>query len=227
MEAIKMTKEQLRKSNTPLIGFAGSPFTVASYLVGDGRGHDLKKFMPVVFGNLELVKSLLDKLTLITVRYLNAQIQSGVDAIQIFDSWSNALSWSSFKDLSLPYLRRVIEQLDNPNKVPVTVFGTSYSVFYPLLQDVGANVISIDSHNDIGKVRKDLRSDIAIQGNLDPYFLLAPKEVLTQQALAILTTMQGSKGFIFNLGHGVLPSVPEDNVRLLVDLVKTFPARQS
>jgi uroporphyrinogen decarboxylase len=223
MEAIKMVKEELRLKRIPLIGFAGSPFTLASYVMG-GR-QDLKAFIPIVFNNIQMMHSLLDQLTLATVRYLNAQIQAGVDAIQIFDSWSNVLSWSSFQELSLPYLHKVISQLVNPHQIPITVFGTSYSNFYPLLQEIGANVISLDSRVDIGIARKMIRPDIALQGNLDPYFLLAPKDILKQQALSILTSMKGSKGFIFNLGHGVLPGVQEDHIKLLVDLVQHFPIK--
>lgn len=226
MTAIKMTKKELEPYNTPLIGFAGSPFTLASYMVGDGQGHDLGKFMQFVFSNGKLIHSLLDKLAVADTHYLNDQIKAGVDAIQLFDSWSSVLSWSYFKELSLPYLKKIIQNLDNPKKIPVTVYGTSYSVFYPLLQDIGAQVISIDSRAEISQIRKAVSPNIALQGNLDPYFLLAPKDILTQQATAILKSMQNSKGFIFNLGHGVLPNVPEDNVRTLVDLVKNFPAQK-
>ena len=177
------------------------------------------------FSNMPALHALLDKLAIADVHYLNAQIKAGVDAIQIFDSWSNVLSWSYFQELSLPYLKKVIQNLDNPENIPITVYGTSYSVFYPLLQEIGAQVISIDSRADIAHVRKATSPKIALQGNLDPYFLLAPKDILTQQAMAILKSMQGSRGFIFNLGHGVLPAVPEENVKLLVELVKNFPSK--
>lgn len=221
LEAIKLVKQELSDSQTPLIGFAGSPFTIASYIVGEGKGHDLKQFMPIVFANLRMIHHLLDIISKATIRYLNAQIKAGVDAVQIFDSWSNVLAWPYFKELSLPYLKQVIAGLDNPRHIPVIVFGTSYGTFYPLLIDSGADVISIDSHVDIADVRKNVPERIALQGNLDPYFLLAPQSIIKEQATSILESMRG-KGFIFNLGHGVLPAVPQENVKFLVDLVKQF-----
>lgn len=222
IKAIELTKSELR--DIPLIGFAGSPFTVASYMLGGRKRDDLISFMPMVLSNLPMVCALLDKLSTITIRYLDAQIKAGIDAIQIFDSWSNYLSWSMFKELSIPYLRKIIQGLNNPKNIPITVFGTNYSVFYPLLDAIGANVISIDSHADIAVARKSLPKHIAVQGNLDPNFLLGPRELLKEQTLSLLDSMKGTKGFIFNLGHGVLPNVPEDNVKFLVDLVKNYRA---
>ncbi len=224
MNAIKLIKEELKPFKIPLIGFAGSPFTIGSYVVGKGEGHNLKEFIDLIFNQPTLVKSLFEKLTKATILYLNLQIKSGVDALQIFDSWSNVLSWNLFKELSLPYLKQILNELDNPQKIPVTIFGTSYSAFYPLLQDIGADVISVDSRVDISHIRKNVKPNIALQGNLDPYFLLAPKSILEREVLSILKSMQGSKGFIFNLGHGVTPDVPEDNIKFLIDLVKEFPA---
>lgn len=216
-KAIKLSKKEL---NCPLIGFAGAPFTLASYIVGDGKGHDLSKFMSFAFANKPILLALLDKLSLASAHHLNLQIKAGVDAIQIFDSWSSVLSWGYFQELALPYLKKVISLLHNPKKVPITVFGTGHSVFYPLLQDIGANVISLDSKIDMAIARKEIRPDMAVQGNLDPYFLLAPKKELTLQVKKLLKSMEGKQGFIFNLGHGVLPTVPEENVKLVVDLVK-------
>jgi uroporphyrinogen decarboxylase len=220
MQAIQRVKKEL--SQVPLIGFSGAPFTLASYMIGDGQGHDLGKFMQFVFQHQALIHDVLDKLAQAVTYYLNAQIKAGVDAIQIFDSWSSVLSWAYFKELALPYLKKVIQNLDNPNHVPITVFGTGHSVFYPLLQDIGAQVISLDSKADIALVRKAVLPHIALQGNLDPHLLLAPRDVLKKQTENLLESMQHSQGYIFNLGHGVLPNVSEDNVKFLVDLVKGF-----
>lgn len=225
VQAIKLIKNELKPYKTPLIGFAGSPFTVGSYVVGKGEGHDLKEFMELVSTQPEMIKSLFDKLTQSTIHYLNAQIEAGVDALQIFDSWSSVLSWNSFKEWSLPYLKQIVTQLNNPKKIPITIFGTSFSVFYPLIEELNVEVIGLDSRADISRIRKDVSPTIALQGNLDPYFLTSSRAALEKEALSILNSMQGSKGFIFNLGHGVTPNVPEENVRFLVDLVKQFPAQ--
>lgn len=222
LQAIRLTKQQLTATNTPLIGFAGSPFTVASYIVGEGQKHDLNKFFPIAFANISMFRSLLEKLTEATIRYLDAQIEAGVDAIQIFDSWSVALSRPLFEEYSLPYIKKVIAGLKNPNNIPITVFGTNYGTYYPLLQNVGANVIGIDSHADVSEVRNVVPSNIALQGNLDPFVMLGTKELIKEQTIKILDSMKGRKGFIFNLGHGIIHTVPEDNVRYLIDLVKNY-----
>lgn len=106
----------------------------------------------------------------------------------------------------------------------MTVFGTTFSVFYPLLQEIGVDVIGIDARPDISRVRKEVKPTIALQGNLDPYFLISSRAELEKEAHSILNAMRGSQGYIFNLGHGVTPHVPEENVKFLVDLVKNFPA---
>lgn len=222
MQAIKLIKKELKPLNVPLIGFAGAPFTVASYMLGDGQGHDLKKFMKILFGQTPLVKKTLETLVDVTADYLNGQIKAGVDAIQIFDSWTNVLSWDLFKEFSLPYMAEVIKKLDNPKKIPITVFGTANSNFYPLLQDIGADVISFDSRIDILEARNNVRTDMAVQGNLDPHYLYAPSAVLKEKTMMLLNSMEDSSGFIFNLGHGVFPDVNESQIKLLVETVKKF-----
>jgi uroporphyrinogen decarboxylase len=213
-EAIRLAKGELKE--TPLLGFSGAPFTLASYMVG----RNLEEFMKIVFTDLPMIHSLLDKLSYAVADYINLQIKAGADAIQIFDSWSSVLSWSYFQELSLPYLKKTLTLVHNPEKVPITLFGTSYSVFYPLLQDLGIQAISFDSKASLPAIRPLVPSHIALQGNLDPHFLLAPKSILKEQTELLLNGMKGKNGFIFNLGHGVMPAVPEENVKFVVDLVK-------
>lgn len=218
--AIKMVKQECRQC--PLIGFAGAPFTVMTYLLKDTLSRAPRKCLQWIFHHHTAVHSLLDKLSTLTADYLSTQIQAGVDAIQIFESSSNLLSWSFFKEYALPYLKQVMAKLENPAHVPVTLFGTSFSSLHPLLQDMGVQVISFDSRIPIHTLRQVVRSDMAVQGNLDPFFLLASKDRLAKEVGSILESMVGQKGFIFNLGHGVFPEVPEENVKLVVDLVNNF-----
>lgn len=225
MQAIRLTKKELELTKTPLIGFAGSPFTVASYIMGEGKKHDLNKFFQIALNDLPMLHSLLEKLTAATINYLNAQIEADVDSIQIFDSWSSALSQYFFQELSVPYIKKVIAGLKNPKKIPVTVYGTNYATYYPYVQNIGANVISLDSHIDIAKARTLIPEHIAIQGNLDPYVLLGTKDLVKTETMRILNSMKGKKGFIFNLGHGIIHTVPEDNVRYVIELVKNFQAK--
>jgi uroporphyrinogen decarboxylase len=219
-KAVKLAKAELAPLGIPLIGFAGAPFTLASYLMGDGVRHDLGQFLKIYYTQPDLVTRLMEVLTKVTTRYLNALIEAGVDALQIFDSWTNVLNWSLFHQLSSTYLRQIIDNLKRPADLPVTVFGTANSVFYPLLEDSGVDVISFDSKISLAHVRSHLPHHLAIQGNLDPYFLLAPRSVLKKEVLSILNSMKFHKGFIFNLSHGVLPSTSEDQVKFVVDLVQ-------
>lgn len=224
MQALRLTKRELESSKTPLIGFSGSPFTVASYVVGDGK-HDVNRFFEIAYSDLKMTHALLEKLTQATIRYLNAQIEAGVDALQIFDSSSLTLSKHFFLELSAPYIKKVIAGLHNPNKIPVCIYGSNYAVHYPLLQDIGADIIAIDSQVEIAEARKNLPSQIAVQGNLDPFILYGSKDVIKRETLRILDSMKGRNGFIFNLGKGMIRDIPEDNVRYLIELVRNYQVK--
>jgi len=222
MQGIALTKKGLEAYApiTPLIGFAGAPFTVASYIVGNGKGHSLPEFMKIMLSAPEMIHALLHKIAEATILYVNKQIEAGVDAIQFFDSWTNVLSLTFFKELALPYLKKVIAAIHNPKKIPIAVFGLANSVFYPFLQESGATVIGFDSHADMRVMRQAITPAIAIQGNLDPHLLYAPRKVLEDTVLSMLISMRNSRGFIFNLGHGIFPDIQEDQIRCVVDLVK-------
>lgn len=131
-DSIKYAKEELKPYKTPLIGFAGSPFSVATYMIGEEPGRNLHQCLRFIFTNYRVMHGLLDKLATATAHYLSLQIKAGVDAIQIFDSWSKVLPWNAYKELSLPYLRKVLDNLDNPNQIPITLFDTSNGALYDL-----------------------------------------------------------------------------------------------
>lgn len=218
IQAIGFAKEALKKTGTPLIGFAAAPFTLASYMVGEEGKHDPQKFFSLYFKDTAFVDKVLDVLTEVTIRYLRAQVKAGIDAIQIFDSWIDVLPWPLVEKLSVNYVKRIVKEMQEFN-LPITVFGTAMSVFYPLYASTGVQVISLDSRIDLAHARQHIPSHIAIQGNLNPYFLLASKKELKEEVLRLLTAMEGRNGYIFNLGHGVPPMVDEDNVKFVVDLV--------
>ncbi len=220
--SIRLTQAQLKPLNIPLIGFAGGPFTVASYCVGSGKGHDLNTVLKFYFSQPHLMHRFLDVIADATILYLNRQIMAGVDAIQLFESWMSVLSRELFIELALPYLKKVIEGIQRPSHVPITLFGLANSVFYPLLMDLDIQVIGFDSKAHLPEMRKAIPYQFAIQGHLDPYFLLAPHSILKSQVSKLLDSMQGSSGYIFNLGHGVMPEVPEENVLRVVEQVKAF-----
>ena len=220
IQAIKLLKKELK---VPLIGFAGAPFTVASYMIegcmADKKAHLLSKTKSWLYSDPKSFHSLLQVIEEYTVDFLNAQIDAGVDAIQLFDSWANVLPSDQFEECSASYTKRIFSRL---KKCPRIIFCKGSSIFYESLQHVGAECIGLDLNRDLPSVRKKLGQDFALQGNLDPEVLLAREDVMLSFASKLLTSMKGDPGFIFNLGHGILPTTPEKNVKALVDLVQSF-----
>lgn len=205
-ETIAFLKPTLK---VPLIGFCGGPFTVASYLIKHEKWYlsDPKTF-----------HLLLDKITFASIDYLKMQIQAGVDALQIFDSWANALTKEEFLEFSLPYLKKIVDAVKS--FVPVIVFCRGSSLWADELCTLGSQAISFDWHQEMQELRQKVPSSIAVQGNLDPEILKGPKSLIEASVKKLLGSMKNDRGFIVNLGHGVLPDTPLENVQLFVDLVK-------
>lgn len=216
VEGVKLLKGRLK---VPLLGFAGAPFTVASYMIEGKSSRDLKKTKAWMLKDPESFSLLLDKIADATAEYLNMLIDAGVDGIQLFDSWAHVLAWKQFEEYSLTYLKRVMSKL---KPCPVILFCRGASAFYEGLATIHPQAISLDWQCDIQAVRKRVPQSIALQGNLDPDILLGDHRLVTKEAKILLEKMRGSPSFIFNLGHGILPTTPEDNVRALVECVKEF-----
>lgn len=213
-EAIKLLRGQL---NVPLIGFCGAPFTLASYLIEGGSSRDLKKTKRWMLADPESFHQLLQLLSEATVAYLKMQIKAGAQAIQIFDSWASALAHGQFREFSLHYLKEIGKALD----VPVILFCRGSSVFAAQLAEAQPAAISVDWNADLSSIRRQLPS-IALQGNLDPDILHAPRSVVEREVQRLLDSMRGDPGYIFNLGHGITPEVPVDNVKALVETVQNY-----
>lgn len=205
-ETISLLKPRLK---VPLIGFCGGPFTVASYLIKHEKWHqsDPKSF-----------HLLLEKITAASIDYLNMQIKAGVDAVQIFDSWANVLSKEEFSQFSLPYLKKIVETVKG--KVPLIVFCRGSSLWPELLSTLKPNAISFDWHQELHQLRKVVPHSIAVQGNIDPEILKGSFSTIESAAKTLLNSMKYEPGFIVNLGHGVLPDTPLENVQYFIDLVK-------
>ncbi len=217
MEAVKKIRARL-KPDIPLIGFAGAPFTLASYLMEGGGSKDYFHTRSML-GDVVLWDELMKRLVASTVSYLNAQIDAGVQAIQIFDSWVGILAPDEFQRLILPYLKLLIGGL-KPG-VPVIYFGTQTEPFFPWIKDSGATVVGVDWHVDLDKAWKQL-GKVAVQGNLDPSILLTDPDNIRREAEKILRLAGGRPGHIFNLGHGILPQTPVENALALVETVKNW-----
>src|SRR5690606_27486726 len=218
-DAIKVIQERLQ-GRIPLIGFAGAPFTILSYLAEGGSSKDFKKTKLMLNNEPELAHSILKKISDVTIAYLNMQVDAGVNALQLFDSWANVLSWNDYKEFSHQYNKYIIENIKRT--VSVISFSKGASVFAPLMIEAKPDVISIDWNADIKNVKQTLPEGIAIQGNLDPNVLYANKDVITKKITELFERMRGEPGFIFNLGHGIQPDMSFDHVKHAVEVIKAF-----
>jgi len=219
-DAIKVIQQRL-DGNIPLIGFAGAPFTVMSYLIEGGSSKDFKLTKLFIHNQPELAHKLLAKIAKVTADYLNLQIAAGVNAVQIFDSWALALSWNDYQEFSHRYIQEIISNL-NRKDIPVISFCKGSSVFAPIMAEAKPDVISIDWNADLLNIKNALPKGIAVQGNLDPHILYADQSVIKAQIHKLFERMRGTEGFIFNLGHGIMPDIPFDNVKYAIDVVKEF-----
>ncbi len=212
-ETIQLIKPQI---SVPLIGFCGGPFTVASYLIEQGHKETLSKTKQWLFTDPEGFHTLLQKITAASIDYLKMQVEAGVQVIQIFDSWAHVLAPAQFEAFSLAYLKEITRQI---RTVPIILFcrGSCYRVNE--LASASPAAISFDWQRDLKTIAQELPSSIAIQGNLDPDLLRGDPHILKENARALLDSMRGHPGYIFNLGHGILPDTPVDNVKTLIELV--------
>ncbi len=213
-KGILSTKGQL---GVPLIGFCGAPFTIASYMIEGKSSRDLKATKKWMLSNPEGFHELLSKIADWSVDYLNMQIEAGVEAVQLFDSWANVLGERQFQEFSLHYMDSILKRI---KKIPVILFCRGSSCFYPLMAKAKPSAIGLDWNCSLPEVRKKVGYPIALQGNLDPDVLYAPLAKIREEVNHLLEGMKGDHGFIFNLGHGVAPDVTVEAVRTVVECVQ-------
>lgn len=224
LEAIRLTRQELDSRGIPLIGFSGAPFTLASYAVEGGSSKNKVYLKSLMYSEPAAWDKLMSKLATIAGNYLLAQAQAGAQALQLFDSWVGELSPDDYRAYVQPYSKRALEIASQAN-VPLIHFGTDTNGMLIDIRDAGGHVIGVDWRIDIDVAAKILGDEVAIQGNLDPVALYAPWDELKIRAQAVLDKMQGRKGHIFNLGHGILPTTPLDNVKRLVDFVHEYTGK--
>ena len=218
-EAIKRTRAALHDS-VPVIGFCGAPFTLAAYMVEGGGSKTFIVIKRLLFEQPKLAHALFEKLTNTLIPYLKMQVEAGVKVVQIFDSWGGELSPYDFERFSLPYLTRMVKELQATG-VPVIVFGTSMSTHLPLLKRTGADVVGLDWRIQMDDGRRALGPDVAVQGNLDPLALFLPREEMEARVEDIIRRA-GPTGHIFNLGHGILPPTDPEAARAMVEAVHRY-----
>jgi len=217
LETIKILRRELA-GRVPLIGFGGAPFTLACYMVEGKGSKDWATIKRMMYAAPDVYAALMEKVTMMDMEYLNGQIKAGAQAIQIFNTWGGVLSPTDYDKYVLPYTTRLINGLNRQN-VPIIHFVKGAGAMLPIVKKAGGDVMGLDWHTNLGTARDQLGAEFAVQGNLDPTVLYAPHDVIEREVQRVLDENAGRSGHIFNLGHGILPTVPPENARYMVDCV--------
>ena len=223
MDAIRLIRKELDPKGVPLIGFAGAPFTLASYAIEGGGSRDYRHCKALMFGDEGAWNELMSRISAALTDYLLAQIDAGVHAVQLFDSWVGALSVADYRRYVLPHVAGIFDAVRG--KVPAIHFGQGNPELYPVLKEAGGDVISVDWRLPLSEAWSRVGDDVGIQGNLDPVSILATREAMFERAQAVLDDVDGRPGHIFNLGHGILRWSEVPQVQALVDYVHERSAR--
>jgi uroporphyrinogen decarboxylase len=218
LEAVRLLRAELEGLGVPLIGFAGAPFTVASYLVEGGPSRTFAKVKALMHGQPDLWAQLLDRLADMAGAFLRAQVEAGASAVQLFDSWVGWLSPAEYRRFVLPNTRALLGDLDDLG-VPRILFGVGTGELLGSMSTAGAEVVGVDWRVPLSEARRRVGPDRAVQGNLDPAVCLAPLEVVAAETRAVLSEAGTEPGHVFNLGHGVLPETDPGVLAAVVDLV--------
>jgi uroporphyrinogen decarboxylase len=225
LDALRLVKAELN-GRLPLIGFAGAPFTLASYAIEGGHSTHHAHAKALMYGSPRDWHRLCERLADMTADYLAAQAEAGADALQLFDSWVGHLSPADYREFVLPHTRRIFEALRDTG-VPTIHFGTGTATLLELMAEAGGDVVGADWRIPLDDAWARIGADRAIQGNLDPTLLLGPRERLLERVDDVLRRAAGRPGHVFNLGHGILPGTPADAVKAVVDHVHQASVRPS
>ena len=223
-EAVSVIKKNL-KGRVPLIGFSGSPWTLATYMVEGGSSKTFSKVKGLMYENPKHMHQLLDVLADTIIDYLNSQIEAGADSVMIFDTWGGLLNKASYENFSVMYMSKIVAGINRNYEgktIPVTLFTKGGSAWLEQIAATGCDAVGIDWTVEIGEAERRVGSKVALQGNLDPSVLYASPEVIKSEAYKILDQFQGSTGHVFNLGHGITPDVNPESMKVLVDAVHSY-----
>ncbi len=223
-DAVSIIKKNL-KNRAPLIGFSGSPWTLATYMVEGGSSKNFSKVKTLMFQNPSHMHQLLDILADTVIDYLNAQIEAGADSVMIFDTWGGLLNKQCYENFSLQYMTKIVDDLHRNYEgktIPVTLFTKGGSAWLEQIAASGCDGIGLDWTIELGEAERRVGSQVALQGNLDPSVLYASPEVIVSEVKKVLNQFKGKTGHVFNLGHGITPDVDPENMKILVDAVHTY-----
>jgi uroporphyrinogen decarboxylase len=227
MDAVSEIRKAL-DNRVPLIGFSGSPFTLACYMVEGRGGTEFREIKTMLYSHPELLHHILDVNAKAVTAYLNAQIESGAQAVMIFDTWGGALSHAAYREFSLHYIRQIVAGLKREQdglRIPNIVFTKGGGLWLEAIADIGCDAVGLDWTIDIGEARRRVGDKVALQGNLDPSVLFATPEVIAAEVEKILTSYGNGSGHVFNLGHGISQFTPPENAAALVNAVHTLSRR--
>jgi len=223
-KAVSVIKKNL-KGRVPLIGFSGSPWTLATYMVEGGSSKNFSKVKGLLFENPKHLHQLLNVLADTVIDYLNAQIEAGADSLMIFDTWGGLLNKESYENFSLRYMSKIVDGIHrkyDEKTIPVTLFTKGGSAWLEQIAATGCDGVGLDWTVEIGEAERRIGSKVALQGNLDPSVLYASPEIITAEAYKVLDQFKGQTGHVFNLGHGITPDVNPESMKVLVDAVHSY-----
>ncbi len=226
MDAVRLIRRELA-GRVPLIGFSGSPWTLATYMVEGGASKNFSRIKGMLFDAPETAHALLDVLARSVAVYLNAQIAAGAQAVMIFDTWGGLLTPAHFRAFSLAYMQQVVGELTrraDGREVPVILFSKGADGQLEAMADTGCDALGVDWTIELGEARRRVGDRVALQGNLDPSALYASPQVIRQEVSRVLQSFGKGEGHVFNLGHGIHPEIDPEHVRVLVDAVHELSA---
>lgn len=226
-DAVTMIRRELN-GRVPLIGFSGSPWTLATYMVEGGSSKDFRRAKAMAFDTPEVMHMLLDKLADSVIDYLNAQIHAGAQAVQIFDTWGGALSHAAYREFSLAYMEKIVNGLireHDGRKIPVILFTKNGGQWLEAIAATGCDAAGLDWTTDIGNARQRVGGQIALQGNMDPTMLYASPAAIRAEVGRILESFGHGNGHVFNLGHGITPDVKPEHAGVFIESVHELSAK--
>ena len=227
MDAVSTIRRELN-GRVPLIGFSGSPWTLATYMVEGGSSKDFRKTKAMLYDNPQAMHLLLDKLAQSVTSYLNGQIKAGAQAVQIFDTWGGNLSAAAYQEFSLAYMRKIVSGLireHDGRQVPVILFTKNGGLWLESIADAGADALGLDWTCDIGEARRRVGHQVALQGNMDPTVLYAKPAAIRAEVARILASYGHGNGHVFNLGHGITPEVDPEHAGAFIRAVHEYSAQ--
>lgn len=227
IDAVRMIKKELNGA-VPLIGFSGSPWTLATYMVEGGSSKDFRRAKTMLYDQPVLMHQLLSVLADSVAAYLNAQISAGAQVVQIFDTWGGALGHAAYQEFSLAYMTRVIKQLEREQegrRVPVILFTKGGGQWLEIMADTGCDALGLDWTTDLGSARSRVGTRVALQGNMDPSVLYASPDAIRAEVKRILDSFGPHFGHVFNLGHGITPDVSPEHAQVFIEAVHELSKR--